>query len=133
MKEKRFRPNRTVIVFIVILLSYFSGGMVIEMKLFSQFNELSVTLLMLMNCIVGYLYWKKLATGWLTKLWLLIYSITIIAFIGYSIGYHWWGWASPYKKHLLQQPLSPVLFVVLYLIHKIGKRSQNKTIYNILT
>ena len=63
MKEKRFRPNRTVIVFIVILLSYFSGGMVIEMKLFSQFNELSVTLLMLMNCIVGYLYWKKFEFG----------------------------------------------------------------------
>jgi len=123
------KNRKALISFILILFSGLFAGIFRELKIFPEIQEVVTILFLILICIFGFIYWKSQNVKWIINLWLLIYSVSILIFLICSIGYRFLGWNSPYSKHILPT-LSPVTFVILYLINRLANMEPNIKIDN---
>jgi len=121
MRKDRRETKNTIIVFLLIFLSGMFANLIRENKLFVKYHEIIIPSFIVFNFICGYLYWKHLKVSWLTILWVIIYGFSILVYLLCSIGYHYWGWIYTLRRQHIMLTLSPVTFVILYLLYRLAR------------
>jgi len=120
MKGNSMIYIRFILTFVFIFLLGMSGIIMIEQKVFLQSIEFINTLFLLLIGVCVFLNCSSLQIRWITLLWSLIYAASIAIFFTCSIGYHLMGCKSPFKLYILPALLSPMNFLILFLLNRIA-------------